>query len=340
MAAGGGLVKASVDVVVVTYNSAAHITACLDSIAASRFDGTVHTVVVDNASADDTLRQVNTHASLVQVIESPANLGFAAGCNRGIRATASELVLLLNPDARLEPDTLQCLADYLDRHRQVAIVGPQLRQANGALQPDISATGLFPSFRQALFEYTRLGRLFPQSPWYRDYFLTSWDRRSNRRVAMVQGACFLARRAVLQEIGLLDERFFLYFEETDVCKAAAARHWETHYVGDAAAIHVGSQSQRDCLPSAREFITSLYRFHHKHYGAAEAFALWAILAPYHGLRVMRLAARLPFKPGDPQLRTDLRTARERFVAHFPAARGFLSRRGAALGMPQSGLEIP
>jgi GT2 family glycosyltransferase len=309
-------VTASVDIVVVTYNSGEHIRACLDSIGASDFDGTIQTVVVDNASADAVSTAIENHPALGRLVENSDNLGFAAACNQGIRATAGDFVLLLNPDARLQPDTLRRLVDYLSANPKVAIVGPRLLQPDGALQRDISATGLSPSFFQALFEYTRLGRMAPGSPWYRDYFLPGWDRVSNRRVAMVQGACLLLRRSLLQQVGLLDERFFLYFEETDLCKRAADRGWEVHYVGEAAAIHIGSQSTEERRPSARHFIASLYRFHHKHYGLGEAVALWSILMPYHGARMLRLALLRRFKPSDAALRADLRTARERFAAHW------------------------
>lgn len=306
----------SVDIVIVTYNSREHIRACLDSIAASDFDGTIRTVVVDNASSDTVAAEVNGHPALAELIENQSNVGFAAACNQAIRATAGDFVLLLNPDARLQPTTLRRLVDHLAAQPRVAVVGPRLLQPDGELQRDISATGLFPSFLQALFEYTRLGRIAPHSRWYRDYFLLGWDRASSRRVAMVQGACFLLRRSLLRRVGLLDERFFLYFEETDLCKMAADAGWETHYVGNAAAIHIGSQSMKGRRASADHFIASLYRFHHKHYGSGEAMALWAILMPYHGVRTLRLALLRALRPRDTALRADLRTARERFAAHW------------------------
>jgi len=308
--------NSSVDIVVVTYNSRAHLLSCLDSIARSAFDGTVRTVIVDNHSTDDTVAVLTARHPEVELILNQTNRGFAAACNQGIHATASEFILLLNPDAQLLPSTLDRLVSYLCRHPAVAIVGPALRSSNGALQRDISATGLFPSFPQALFEYTRLSRLYPESKWHRDYFLTDWDRVTSRPVAMVQGACFLFRRALLDDIGNFDERFFLYFEETDFCKRAKDLGWEVHYVGDAAAIHIGGQSMARRRQSARHFIASLYRLHRKHYGIVEAAVLWGILMPYHCLRALRLAATVPFKPYDRQLREDLRTAIERFVAHW------------------------
>ncbi len=308
--------SASVDIIVITYNSAGYIGACLSSIACSEYDGTLRTIVVDNASTDATLEAMRARAPTTRIIANERNTGFAAACNQGIEATSGDLVLLLNPDARLEPTTLATMVTYLDEHPRVAIVGPRLVQQDGSLQRDISATGLYPSFRQSLFEYTRLGRMLPTSPWIRDYFLTDFDRVSNRRVAMVQGACFLFRRAILDEIGQLDPGYFLYFEETDFCKTAADRGWEIHYVGAAAAVHLGSHSLPGGRPSAHHFISSLYRFHRKHYGAATAILLWLILMPYHGLRLMRLRLRNAFGEKDPQRLSDQRTAAERFFAHW------------------------
>lgn len=311
---------ASVDIVVVTHNSSRYIGACLDSIAGSSHGGAVTTIVIDNASADETEGAVRVHPSVPKLVLNSENRGFAAACNQGIRAGTGDLVLLLNPDAQLYPETLDKLVTHLDRNPGVGIVGPSLVDPDGALKRDVSATGIFPSFRQALYEYTRIGRLRPQSRWVRDYFLTDWDRRGRRPVAMVQGACFLFRRSLVEDIGPFDERFFLYFEETDFCKEAADRGWATHYVGDAAAVHFGSRSSPEARPSADHFIRSLYAFHHKHYGAVEAATLWAILAPYHGLRSVRLATLASFRAKDTRLRADLRTASERFVAHLRVLR--------------------
>jgi GT2 family glycosyltransferase len=309
-------VRRSIDIVVVTFNSAEHIGACLRSIAGADIAARLTTVVVDNDSTDRTVEVIRSSHADVRLIANRSNRGFAAACNQGIRAGSGELVLLLNPDAQLLPATLRQLAGYMDRQPRAGIVGPRLVRPDGSLQPDASATGRFPSFRQALFEYTRLGRMWPDSPWNREYFLTGADRLASRPVAMLQGACFLFRRSLLDDVGAFDERFFLYFEETDFCKLAADRNWQAHYVGEAAAIHLGSQSSPARRPSARHFIRSLYAFHHKHYGLREAALLWAILAPYHALRSLRLAALLPFRRHDRQLRADLRTAAERFAAHL------------------------
>jgi len=309
-------VSPRVAVVVVTYRSGERIEACLRALREVSREIPIEVVVVDNASDDDTVERVAEGFPEVELVAGRENLGFAAGSNRGIAGSRADLVLLLNPDAQLPPGTLPALVEYLECHPEVGIVGPALESEPGRLQRDISATGLFPSFVQALYEYTRLGRWYPDSRWVRDYFLTDFDRRSIREVAMVQGACLLVRRALLERVGILDERFFLYFEETDLCKRAVDAGAHVHYVGDVAALHAGSGSSADGRPSARHFIASMYRFHAKHYGGAEAALLWTILAPYHLLRSARLGVRALVVRDDEQLRHDLRTAVDRTAAHF------------------------
>ncbi len=317
-------------VVVVTHDSAAHVGACLDSIRDGAGGLPTEVWVVDNASRDGTVDLLRTRHPDVRLLVNSRNVGFAAACNRAIRETRGDLVLLLNPDACLRPGALATLAGYLERHPRVAIVGPRLLAPDGSLPADSSATGLPPGFVQALFEYTRLHRWFPRSRHFRDYFLLDWDRSTDRAVAMVQGACFLVRRSLLDALGGLDERFFLYFEETDLCARAIAVGAEVHYVAGAAATHVGGHSMPDQRQSARHFIASLYAYHRKHYGLAEAVALWAILAPYHWLRAARLATRRIFFPEDAQLEQSLRAAVARGRAHLGlAAQAAAGRRAAA-----------
>jgi lipopolysaccharide transport system permease protein len=319
---------ARLSVVVVTYRSEADIAGCLASVRAAAREIPSEVVVVDNASDDGTVSTVRREHAEVTLRVNDRNLGFASGCNAGIGMTTGTYVLLLNPDVRLQPGTMPALMAYLDAHPEVGIVGPALEAASGGLQRDISATGLFPSFVQALFEYAPLGQWFPTNRWVRDYFLAGFDRRSVRRVAMVQGACLLVRREVLRQVGPLDERFFLYFEETDLCKRAADSGWETHYVGSVAATHTGAGSSGDRRPLAREFIRSLYAFHRKHHGVLEAAALWTILAPYHLAKTARLYVESRLHPGNQRLRSDLQVIAERCAAHLQL---LIPRRGELHG---------
>lgn len=312
----GTPVEPCVAVVIVTHRSEDQIAHCLASVERVSAWLAVETVVIDNASTDGTVALIRESFPHIELCANTENRGFAAACNQGIARSRAELVLLLNPDAMLQVGTLEALADYLDEHLNVGIVGPALEARSGNLQRDISATGRFPSFVQALYEYTRLGRWFPESPWVMDYFLVGFDRRSNRRVAMVQGACLLVRRDVMRQVGTLDERFFLYFEETDLCHRAANIGWETHYVGTVAASHLGGRSSRDGRPVAREFIRSMYRYHRKHYGLVEAAALWAILTPYHVLKALRMSLQAVWRRHDARLQADCRTVVGRCAAHF------------------------
>jgi GT2 family glycosyltransferase len=173
---------------------------------------------VDNASSDGTAAFVVERWPSVRVIHAGRNRGFAGGTNLGIRGTASELVLLLNPDTIVPPGALDRLADVLRRHPEAAVVGPRLVDAGGRAELSfgrmVSATG---ELRQKLLVRGHAARL-PIIARYVEQMT-----RGSRRVDWVSGACLLARRADLETVGLLDERFFLYLEDVDLCASIRAR---------------------------------------------------------------------------------------------------------------------
>ncbi|MFT5115046.1 MAG: GT2 family glycosyltransferase, partial [Parasphingorhabdus sp.] len=234
----------------------------------------------------------------------------------GLERSNSNYSLLLNPDAALYEDTLTELIDYMERHPRVGIVGPGLFDENGDLQRDCSATGIAPGFGQAMFEYTRLGRYFPNHRLIKQYFQTQEQRKKQQSVAMVQGACFLFRRTLFEQIGQFDENYFLYFEETDYCQRALGQDWQVHYLGNQSCQHSGAHSMPQGQQASWYFIRSLYRYHSKHTGRFKTIMLWLILMPYHLLKVIRMSCFQVAQPNNIVLRKDLQVARERFLCHF------------------------
>lgn len=308
--------KPKVDVIIVTFNSAAYIKRCLDSLHALNHEVSLHIWVVDNASGDDTLAVVHHHATCPEIVANDVNTGFAAGCNTAMRRSVSDYVLLLNPDVELEPDTLSGMLQYLEMNSRVGIVGPRLTDEQGLLHRDQSCTGIFPGFSQALYEYTRLHRMFPDHYPAKAYFLLPEERLQNRPVAMVQGACFLFRRGLIAEIGELDERYFLYFEETDFCKRAVHHGWEVHYLGRLSARHKGGHSMMDARQNGYQFIRSMYLFHWKHTGKLKTLLLWTSLVVYHGLKSVNMMRKASRNPDNSALAQDASTCVTRFKSHF------------------------
>lgn len=228
---GGGL-----DVVIVTYNSLTFIGDCLESLA--NYPPSLMPMqvwVVDNASSDGTAAYVRQHFPAVQVIENRRNLGFAGGCNSGIRASAGEYVLLLNPDARVSAGALDVLLSYMARFPQAGAAGPLLFGEDGEVQPSCRS---FPTLRAVALRGLGLDRLFPSSRLLQRYLLSDWDHREARPVDWVLGACMLLRRQALERVGLFDEGFFMYYEDIDWCLRAKREGWQIHYVPQARVAHV------------------------------------------------------------------------------------------------------
>jgi GT2 family glycosyltransferase len=197
--------RTDVAVVVVTYNALPWIEQCLASVA--DYD----TVVVDNGSSDGTLALVRERFPRVRIVEQE-NRGLAAGWNAGIRATTGAYVLILNADAWAVGDAVERLAAFADEHPRAAIVGPRLRYPDGRLQPSVRG---FPTPWRLATEYLFLRKLAPRSRALNAFYAAGFDHETVRETDFVMGACMLARRAAIDEVGPLDEDFFLFSEETD-----------------------------------------------------------------------------------------------------------------------------
>ena len=268
----------TVSAVIVTFNSAPCIEACLAHLLASaRADLALEIIVIDNASRDDTLAQLITWGTDIRLIQNSRNRGFAAACNQGIRIATGDYVLLLNPDAYLDEGSLATMINYLESNPKVAIVGPKIVDEQGHFPPNSSVTAVLPGFWQALCEYTMLRHTMLGRTVNQRYFLSHWDRKTSRRVAMVQGACFLFTRELTASVGLLDERFFLYFEETDFCARTRKIEKEIHYISDARCRHTGGHSAFADTNSKKYFTQSLYKYHKKQKGILPSIALRIII---------------------------------------------------------------
>ena len=215
--------------VVVTYDALPWIEQCLASVAE------VDTVVVDNGSGDGTVDLVRERFPAVRVIESE-NRGLSAGWNTGIRATASEHVLLLNADAWLLDGALSALVAAADRHPRAAAIGPRLENTDGTLQRSVRG---YPTAWRLATEYLYLRKLAPRSRALNAFYGAGFDHAREREVEWLMGACLLIRRAVFDEVGPFDERYFLFSEEVDWMRRAADRGWSVVFTPDARCVHVG-----------------------------------------------------------------------------------------------------
>jgi hypothetical protein len=249
-------------VVIVTYNSAAVIGECLDSCSQ------MQTVVVDNASSDDTLQQVFLRPG-VDVIANAENRGFAAAVNQGVRRADAEFVLLLNPDVQLRSDLLPLLEAC--GQQGTGLATGQLLDEQGKPQTGFSVRRL-PTPAALAFEVLGLNRLFPGNRVNRKYRCLDLDPSKPADVEQPAGAFLVFRTEVWEQLGGFDERFHpLWFEDVDFCKRSLDSGWRIRYVPGVQAIHRGGHSIAQLTWSNREhyWYVSLLRYASKHFRSSE-----------------------------------------------------------------------
>jgi hypothetical protein len=247
-----------VSVAVVTYNALPWIEQCLESVAG------YETVVVDNGSTDGTVAFVRDRFPAVRLVEQE-NRGLAAGWNRGISETTGAYVLILNADAWALGDAIERLAEFADAHPRAAVVGPRLRYPDGRLQPSVRG---FPTPWRLATEYLFLRKLAPRSQALNAFYAGGFDYAHVREADFVMGAVMLARRTAIDEVGLLDEDFFLFSEETDWCYRFRGAGWQVLFTPDAEFAHVAGAVHGGRM--FRENVRGNLRFIAKHHGLRAA----------------------------------------------------------------------
>jgi len=284
--------------VIVSWNVRDLLTQCLTSVEAEArtwTGGRVETWVVDNASADGSAAMVSERFPSVHLLESGRNAGFGAGCNLALAALPDDIdaVLLLNPDAALASDSLAALAQTLEAHPDVAVVGPMLLEADGTVQ---SSRRRFPRFRTAFLESTILQTYLPANGELRRFYC--WDRpdTEEQEVDWLMGAALLVRTAALRQVGGFDESFFMYFEETDWMLRAAQASWRVRYQPAAKVTHLGGRSSEQAMARRHVyFVQSKVRYYRKHFGGFRAGLVRRFLMLNYQLQILEDALKLALR---------------------------------------------
>lgn len=266
-----------VSVVIVTWKSREDIVGCLEALLRQQSGMVFDVWVIDNASGDGTDRLVRERFPNVHCLVNGKNRGFAAAANQGIHASRGNYVLLLNPDATVAPDALVSLAEFFEADPDVGIVGGRLLNLDGTIQPSVRG---FPTFASQALILLKLHHVVRQARALRTYFQADFPYEKQQDVAQVKGAFFCIRRRMLERIGFLDERFWIWFEEVDLCKRAHDAGWRVCYLPEATATHAGARSFRKRRPLQNEwhFLRSMVTYFQKHRPLQETIGLIA-LAP-------------------------------------------------------------
>lgn len=279
-----------VAIIIVNWNTGKLLSKCVESLLTLGFTSKISDIVViDNASTDPSMTlllnqlPILPHRELVQAMGKKNNAGFAGGNNSGIRWIREKYgsdiphILLLNPDTKVPTGSIDTLVNTLNSNEKIGIIGPELLNADGTHQPSVRA---FPTLRTIATTLLKLTRVVSSTNYWQHYMQTSFDFKRTQAVDQVMGAAFLIRNTTVQNVGLLDEGYFVWFEEVDYCRTAKTKGWEVWYTPDATVVHYGGASFAQLVGFKRTlpWLKSSLRYTRKHLGVL-ATAIVLLIAP-------------------------------------------------------------
>ncbi|MBT3690381.1 glycosyltransferase family 2 protein [bacterium] len=221
-------------IIILNYKQLGMVKNCLKSINKLSLPFEFETIVVDNNSNDESVKYLKENYFNIKLIESGKNLGFSGGNNLGINVSVGEYALVINPDIILNNEALISLVKYMDENENVGMSGPKLLNPDGSLQYSCSR---FPDWKLPFFRRSFLRNSVAGKEWNNDYFMKDWDHESNKKVDWLFGACILVRKNILDKVGLLDDRFFMYVEDLDWSRRFWQNGYEVWYIAEAKVIH-------------------------------------------------------------------------------------------------------
>lgn len=260
-------------IVVLNYKTKDLLKTCLHGIVDSPWSSDHEIIVVDNDSRDGSFEMVRKHFPTVRVIASHKNVGFAAGMNLALKQASGRYILTLNPDVSISGDAVAILRDYVEKHPRVGLAAPRVNYPDGTEQ---TSCYRFPNIWIPALRRTPLGHLAWGQNILERYSMHDLSQERDKPVGWVLGACMLIRQAAIDEVGAFDERFFLYFEDVDLCRRLWQAGWEVHNVREAKIVHYHQRlsAEYSGLKSllsypTRVHILSAIKYFSKYLGAAK-----------------------------------------------------------------------
>jgi GT2 family glycosyltransferase len=296
-----------VSVIIVSYNTAPLLRSCLESLQSTAKN--IGSIVVDNNSSDGSPELVKGQFPNCRLIENSENVGFPKANNLGISHAHGNSILLLNSDTIVRPGALNAMSEFLDAHPDAGGVTCRLLNADGSIQACVSRR---PSPTLLFFRLSRLSRLirkaslrrFLQHKWVRAFcgttlsgYLEPYTATGPLEIENISGACLMLRRRAIEQVGLLDENFFMYFEDMDYCLRLRAAGWKLYYVPDGEIVHlVGQSSGGRMRDYSLHSYRSLFYFYKKHYSFWAQAAVRLIVIVNTGIRwLFNLISSFPAK---------------------------------------------
>ena len=268
-------------IIIINWNTKDLLIQCLTSIPLMIQGFKIEILVVDNGSQDGSGSEVKKRFPFVRLIENDKNLGFARAVNQGLQKASGRYVLLLNPDTQVKNGAIERLMSFMDAHPKAGISGAQLLNSNGSKQNSIAN---FPSLATELLNKNLLRWLSPER-------FPGKERNYSEPIEVdsVIGACMMVRREALDQVGFLDEDYFLFLEETDWCYRMKKAGWKIYHVPQAEVFHFqGRSAETDKMRARVEYFRSRYHFFKKNRGSWQWFILLVGLLIRLGFEVLAM----------------------------------------------------
>ena len=278
-----------ISVVIVNYNVKYYVGQCIDSVRRALQGIDSEIIVVDNHSRDGSVDYLSKIEG-VRIIESGHNLGFSKANNIAIRQSTAEYVLMLNPDTIVAEDAIRMIIDFADSHPQAGGIGVRMHNDWGTTARE-SRRGL-PSPMTSFYKIIGLSKRLPQHRKYGRYYMgwLPWDSPS--RIEVVSGACFLVRRKALDEVGLMDEDYFMYGEDIDLSYRLLKGGWENWFVPADIIHYKGESTQKTSFNYVHVFYNAMLIFMRKHYSHLSWLIIWPLQIAVYFIALLALMATL------------------------------------------------
>ncbi len=250
-------------IVIVSWRVKEQLRACLNSVFDKTQNLEFEVFVVDNSSNDGTLKMVQEEFPKVHCISNSENNGFSKACNQAIKKSHGEYILLLNPDTILLENSIQKTVLFMNKTPDAGIVGCRIKNQDGSHQPSVRR---FPDFLSHFLLLLKIHHFFPELAPFRRYYNQNFNYSKTQPVDQVMGSFYMIRREVLKKIGLLDDHFFIWYEEVDLCKRLTQSQWNTYYFAGTTIQHqkAASFSQQKATTKQLIFNRSLLYYFFKH----------------------------------------------------------------------------
>ena len=256
--------RIDVTVSVVNWNTREELRGCVESVLAQDGSVSFELIVVDNASSDESAEMIAANfENRVTLIANNENRGFGAAHNQSIARSRGRYVFLVNPDARMiEGDVLAKMVAFMDANPNIGMIGPKVLNRDGTLQ---YSARRYPTMLASAMRHTMLGRLFPNNRYVRKYLMTDWNHDQISDVDWLSGSALMVRREAFEQIGVLDEGFFMYCEDVDWCKRAHIGGWRVVYYPETSVSHkIGAASDQIAIPMIKQHHKSALRYFFKY----------------------------------------------------------------------------